>query len=155
MIAISLLLIAGGAIGAKLHRSIEKKRFTSSLDRLKTRLSDCRQLALNMQADWKGALYHNEDKWVFEAYTLDEAKMNRFLPLKLESFDLYWNGNKIDQVSFLFASGGEVRVEKEATGTFLFKKNKDSDRWEIPLIFRLDESPDGSKSGPQHPDVLQ
>ena len=154
MIGISLMMIAGSLVGVNLHKSIEKKKFTSSLARLKTRLLDCRQLAINMQADWQGDLRLSNGEWIFDAYTLDEAKFPNFRPLKLEKFDLFWNGKKVAAISFLFASGGEVRIDKQTSGTIAFSKKNFQDLWQFPTLFQLDESGDEKKAGPLHPDEL-
>lgn len=154
MIAISLILIAGSAIGIKLHTAIEKRRFGSSLERFRSRLIDCRQLALNMQSDWKGVLQKTSDEWAFFGYTLDEVRFKNFPPLKLGSFSLFFNQKKVEKIEFLFSSTGQVVVEKSSFGTLLFSTKSSCIIWELPQIFQLDENLDGKRLGPVRPDEL-
>ena len=66
MIGVFLLLLAAGAVSWKMYPLIEKRKFQSDLERLRSRLLTCRHLALTMQADWRGSLVRVKNKWVFE-----------------------------------------------------------------------------------------
>ena len=146
MVGIAILMMACGAIGLRLHTAIEKKRFTSGLDKLKARLIDTRLIAANMQSDWKGILQLKNGEWIFESYCLDESKFHaRSLPLG--AFSLFLNQEKKESLEFLFAASGQVRMEKDFEGVLFFSKKAYDATWKFPEIFLLDESKDGKKIG--------
>lgn len=107
MLAISIIVMAGGVLSWKLHGMLEKKRFSSSVERLSSRMVSCRFLALNMQADWKGILRKQTDsRWVFEAFCVEAG--GNVPSLKVDFSAVDWEGEKTDKVEFLFTATGHI-----------------------------------------------
>lgn len=148
MIAISLLILATSAIGWKMHGMIEKKRFSSHVERLHSRLLTCRQLSLNMQADWKGILACQGKKWTFDAFCVDNPKTPQLPPLILESLEFTWNGEDRKILSFEFTASGDIFPQ----GSLQIQNGKmGAVEWKFPDLFSFRE---GNKLGPTHPDDL-
>ena len=148
MVAISLLIMASGAIGWKMHGMIERKRFTAGVERLHSRLLTCRRLALNMQADWRGSLQWNGEKWLFEAYCIDSPRTPKLIPFSLDALSISLDGEKKESMIFDFAASGEILPR----GLIVIGQKKMEVKWKLPDLFLLEE---GSKRGPIHPDELK
>ncbi len=149
VIVIAVIAIAGGALGWKLHQMVARKRFTSSVERLHSRLHVCRRLALNMQADWRGTLDKKEGRWAFETFSTDSDST---LPiLWLDSFVVFLNGEEKEDLAFDFTATGEVYPK----GVLVFassKDHKESITWTLPDLFHLKE---GKELGPLSPNELK
>lgn len=137
MVALALLLIAAGALGLKMHSMVQKKKFQSQLNRLKSRFCACQKLAIAMQSDWEGVLKQEGRNWVFETQCLDGVKMKKLSPLVLEPpFQVFFNGKVISGIQVDFYSSGEVLPK----GELRFRKDKtDSQQWQIPEMFQKSE----------------
>jgi hypothetical protein len=145
MVAICLVTAAAGAIGWNMHRRIARKKFTASIEKLHSRLSTCRRLSFNCQADWRCSLAWNGKSWALASRCVDRPQS---LPsLDLGSFLLILDGEKKNTLTFDFTSTGEV-----LPGGVLQLQNSPEEskvEWRIPDIFFLEE---GTKSGPVHPE---
>lgn len=147
MVALSLLLFAGGVFGWKMHQMIAKKRFTSSVEKLQSRLLTCRFLAMNMQTDWKGSLYCQGGSWKFESSAVDDSFASKIPSLSLELSEVSWNGEKKKEYVFDFSATGDVIP----AGRLDIYGASGSVQWTFPELFSLEE---GKKNGPMHPDEL-
>ena len=153
MVAISIMLIAAGAIGWKMFRMIERKRFSSGAEKLRSRLFTCRQLALNMQADWEGVLRRDGKKWTFEAKCVDSPEVAGLPPLVLDILIFSLDGEKKELLSFYFTATGEIYPK----GVLLIRQSATDPEaprieWKFPEIFLKEE---GDKLGPLHPADLK
>ena len=149
VIVISLIALTTGAFGWQIHHGIAKKRFTSSLDKLRSRLCICHRLAINMQADWTGVLTKQGKQWVFEASCPDSPETPPLSPLALEFLTCTLDGQNQTALTFDFTSTGEVYPK----GTLSFfpmggVPSKDPIQWKVPELFLLEE---GETLGPIHP----
>ena len=151
LVAICLLTLIAGALGWKLHGMIARKRFTSGIERLRSRLLTCRRLALNMQADWRGVLQWNGETWVFEAVCVESPKMPGLSPLSIDSLTIFLDGEKKEFLAFDFTASGDVFPKGILT---IAPKTGESDKieWKFPDLFLLEE---GEKLGPVHPDEVK
>lgn len=149
MVAISLVLLTLSALGWKMHGMIAKKRFTSSVERLKSRLLTCRRLALNMQADWSCVVECGEKNTIFTAQCLEYPSSLETFSLTLEPVEFLWNGEKKIKFSFDFTASGDILPQ----GCLQIRKTQDmSVEWNLPGLFSLSE---GNRLGPLHPDDLK
>lgn len=148
MVAISLFVLATSAIGWKMHGMIAKKRFSSSVERLRSRLLTCRQLSLNMQSDWRGILQYKGKKWTFDAFCVDNPKALGFPSLVLDSLDFVLNGEDKKIFFFEFTASGDIFPQ----GRLQIRNGKIGEvEWKFPDLFSFRE---GTKLGPTHPDDL-
>ncbi|MBX7067111.1 MAG: type II secretion system GspH family protein [Parachlamydiales bacterium] len=144
MVALVLIAIASTAVSIQLRGAIEKKKFNSNLDRLKSRMFVAQKLAIATQADWTGVLKKEKDGWTFLVQT-DETNGKQFSPLRLDKMELYLNGKKINsQLVFDFFSSGHTSPE----GILSFKQGSQHCEWKGFDLFQRNE---GKKSGPTHP----
>lgn len=143
MMAIVLLAMASGVIGWKMHKAVEKKQFQSQLERLQTRFTVAQKLAVTMQADWKGVLKKQKKEWVFET-TCEEGTARKLSPLHLKAMEVFFDGKKVDELTFDFFSSGKVLPE----GNFSFTTPSDKVQWKTSQLFQRQE---GKKLGPIHP----
>lgn len=141
MVALVLLVIAGGGIVWKMQGAIQKKRFQSELERFRARLTVCQRLSVAMQSDWKGVLERKGNEWVFEVSCEEEAR--KLPPLTLHS-KILLNGKKFDGMTFDFFSSGEVFP----LATLTFSQKDERTEWQLSEIFEREE---GKKLGPLHP----
>ena len=150
LVVIAILGITAGMIGWNLHQVIADKRFNSSVDKLHARLSTCRRLALNMQADWKVVLRQEGTRWVAEAVCVDSPATGFPLPLlSLEPMEFLFDGEPQGEWVFTFTATGEVYPKGALTlRSRQKKKSQKTVQWEIPALFSLQE---GSELGPVHP----
>jgi hypothetical protein len=148
MIAISLMLIAAGAIGWKMEGMIARKRFQSDVEKFQSRLLVCHRLALNTQADWRGNLVRDGEKWIFTVHCIENPKLFPLPPLSLRDLSLFLEGEKREEVSFDFTATGEVFPK----GRMKLSGSKGlAVEWLLPELFSLEE---GDRKGPAHPDDL-
>lgn len=147
MVAFSLILMAGGAIGWKMHGLLEKKRFSSGVEKLTSRLEALRSFALNTQADWKGTLSQRKSgQWVLEACCIDAP--GKTSSLTLEPLELFWDGQRQYRIEFFFTATGQVLPK----GTLELRSAKgESRRFVFPNFFFIEE---GTQKGPLHPSLL-
>lgn len=144
LVALMLITIASTAVSYRMRGAIEKKKFHSTLERLKNRIFVVHKLATASQADLKGVLKKDEDGWTFLIQS-DEPHMRRFSPLHLDPMDFFFNGKKItDELVFDFFASGQASPE----GIFSFKQNFLQEQWQSSDLFQRSE---GKKSGPIHP----
>lgn len=153
MIALVLLMIAGSAVSWKMHQWIQKRRFQSDLEQLRSRFFTCHHLALTMQADWRGVLRPLKGKWRFEASCLDPSINTYLPPITLHSFTLSFKGEVQKEFAVDFFSTGTLFPQGELT---FYQDVKDSEglsqTWQLPHLF-LNQEGDGKKDlGPLHPD---
>jgi hypothetical protein len=143
MVAITLLVIASGAIGIKMHTAVRKKQFHAQLERLQARLLVSQKLAIATQADWKGVLKKQGKEWVYTT-TCEEEQARKLSPLRLLSLEIFFEREKVDELQIDFFASGQVLPE----GNFLFTANNEKIRWETKEVFQRQA---GQKSGPTHP----
>lgn len=153
MIALSLLMIAGTSIGWKMYTIVEKRRFFSDLQLLRSRFLTCHYLALNMQADWKGVLRKENDRWVFTATCSDHPTKKILPPVFFRSLSFTLNQELQDSFSIDFFSSGAVFPQ----GDLVFYedlKNQEGRKeiWKLPDIFQTQEGDGNRILGPMHPD---
>lgn len=144
MIAFILIAMASGLIAMKLHPAIEKKKFSSDLERLKCRLFTAQKLAIAMQADWKGILKKEPSGWVL-IVECEEQQGKRLAPLHFSKMDIFLNQKKIsDKLEFDFFASGHF----DPVGVFSFSREPNKAVWENVELFQREE---GKKLGPIHP----
>jgi len=144
MIAFFLLTLAGGAIGIKMYRAVEKKKYTSEMERLESRCMACHKLALATQTDFVGRFSKRKKGWVFETECVEDSSKS-FSPIELNFSELLLNGKAVKRELVIdFFSSGQI-VPK---GTLSFKHPSMQTVWETSKIFQRDE---GVKLGPLHP----
>lgn|GEM_PF-1256127 len=153
IVAFSLLLIACGSVGWKMYQVIEKRRFQSDLEQLRSRFFTCHSLALNMQADWKGLLHLVKGKWVFEATCFEHATKKTLPPIVLHSFVLSFKGEVQDFLLIDFFSSGAISPQ----GDLIFYQDPSDPKtrkeiWKLPDILQFQEGNGSKELGPMHPD---
>src|SRR5690242_11523293 len=94
MAGLALVLMAAGAITWKMVGFIEKRRFKTDLEQLKSRILTTHALAVNMQADWEGILKRDGKIWIFQTICLDppKSKQAQFSSIQLHFSDVLLNG---------------------------------------------------------------
>lgn len=145
-LAISLVVLASSLIGWKMVSMMEKKRFASNAERLKSRLLTCRRLAMNMQSDFRGTFAQDGKKWIFQTECVDEPNVKTPATLSLEGFAVFLDGKQRESIAFDFTSSGGIFPHG-----FLMLQGAKGDlvEWKLPDMFFLKE---GVGSGPLHPD---
>jgi len=143
MVAITLLAIASGVVGIKMQSAVRKKQFHSQLERFQARLLVSQKLAIAMQADWKGVLKKQGKEWIYST-TCEEEQARKLSPLSLNSMEIFFDGEKVDEIEIDFFASGQVLPE----GNFIFTANEETIRWKTSEIFQRNA---GKKSGPVHP----
>jgi type II secretory pathway pseudopilin PulG len=148
MIAISLLILVTSSFGWKMHDMIAKKRFTSNVERLRSRLLTCRRIALNMQCDWRADIENEEKKTVCRASCIDSPKTLGLPVLYVDFLEFILNGEKINKISFDFTASGDIFPQ----GHLQIRSGKAGKiEWDLPNLFSVQE---GNKLGPVHPEDL-
>lgn len=150
MVGLSLVLMAAGAIGWKMHGLIEARRFKADLEQLKSRIQTIRTMAINMQSDWEGILKRDKKHWTFEAICLDPPRSKSFSPTQLRISEVVFNEKSRDHYTFFFSSTGEVLP----SGSLFFRplsKSGKTERLDFPEIFGKREGFGGKELGPAHP----
>ncbi|MBF8262995.1 MAG: hypothetical protein HW387_660 [Parachlamydiales bacterium] len=142
MIAVMLLAIVGSIIGIRISRALDEKQFQTAVNRLYIELESCRQMALNMQADWTAVLEKKGKRFVLQRLCPETAKSGAFE--WAAPCELVWNGEKIQQIAFLFAASGKIspQGQLEIIGT------QRKVHWALPQIFMLDEGIGGAMPRP-------
>ncbi len=143
LIAIVLLAIASSVVGLRMHKAIEKKKFQTELQQLRSRIKVSQKLAISMQADWRGTLKKEEKGWVFEA-KCEEVEGRRLPPLHLDRLEIFFNGKRVEELNFDFFASGHTFPE----GVFLFQSDAGKERWKTSELFLREE---GGELGPLHP----
>lgn len=141
MIGIALITLASGVIGIKMHKAIEKKRFQSTLERIKARILVAQKLAISMQADWHASFQKKDKNWIFETVCEEKRKLS---PLSFQSLEIYLNGKKVQTLTLDFYATGEVLPD----AILLFKNKSEKVEWKISELISHEE---GKKLGPLHP----
>jgi len=150
VVGLSLLLLAAGSLGWKMQNYLEKRRFRTSAEQMKSRMMTIQRLAVNQQSDWRGELTHEGKNWVFRVECLDPPRAKSSSPIYLRGAEVMLNGKKEEAVTFGFFSSGFV----QPSGVLEIRSVKDGEieRWELPRIFGQEEG-DGSRAlGPIHPE---
>lgn len=138
MVAIVLLAIAASAIGIRTSQALEKRRFQTAAGRLFSELEACRQLAMNMQADWNLEVQKKNGRLVL-LRTSAEVSESVAHEWKAEG-DLLWNHEPVERIAFLFSSTGKI-VPK---GRLEMICGKIKIQWDVPQVFALQEGTDGA-----------
>ena len=137
MIAIFLIAIASSAMGIRMHRLVEEKKFHASADRLYAELESCRRLALNMQADW---IVNLEKKPHRISLTRVCPETGKSIIVSWEVLDpLLWNGKPVQHLSIQFSATGQVAP----SGLLEMVHSNQHIRWQLPQMFHIIESSDG------------
>lgn len=145
MIAITLVLLATSAIGWKMHGMIAKKRFSASVERLRSRLVTCRRLALNMQSDWQGNLVSDGKQATFSSHCIDDLNVMDLSTLSLGPIEFSLDGSQVKKISFDFTSSGDILPQGRIQ---IRSGDLDPVEWDLLDLFSMKE---GKKSGPAHP----
>ncbi len=151
MVALALILIAGGFAGWKMHQAVCKKRFQSELSRLQSRLLTCQRLATAMQCDWKGVLSKKGSEWNFETVCIESLDAKKMKPLQLHSFDLFYNGKKTEFLEIDFFSSGQT----DPDGSLLFVQEEQKSEMRFPELFQRESSGNSKKKGPPFPNPVK
>lgn len=139
----AIFVMASGVIGWRMHKAIEKKKFQSELERLRVRMKTAQKMAVSMQADWKGTLQREGKGWLFE-FHCEEVEGKQLTPLHLDSLDIFWNGQKVDDFTLDFFANGFIFPE----GKLVFQSGERREEWKISELFLREQ---GKKLGPLHP----
>lgn len=145
IVAISLILLAVTSMGWKMYGMIAKKRFSSSVERLKSRLLTCRRLAINTQTDWQGNLFFDGSETRFTSECLEDRKVALLPTLSLGPIEFVLNGQESKKISFDFTSSGEIHPQGKLQ---LRSKDLQPVEWKLSDLFSTQE---GTKAGPAHP----
>lgn len=148
LIAITLLVMVAGTLGWKVNGMIEKKRFTSNVERLRSRLLTCRRLAVNMQSDWQGQLYFQKSQAFFSTRCIDDPSALELKTFLLGPLQFFLNGEECKKISFDFTSTGDILPQGSLEIRDL---NKNEVKWDLADIFSLKN---GKNAGPENPDNL-
>ena len=146
MIAIAICAAVASAIGWKMHGMIVKKRFSSSVERLCSRLLTCRRLAMNMQADWGVSLYCKGNQTFLKAECIDSPEVKALPPLSLGFLEFFLDDKAQERISFAFTATGDILPEGR-----LKIRSKKAGAVEIDLL-NLFSVQGGKALGPMHPD---
>lgn len=131
MIAICLFAIASGWISFKMHGAIEKKKFQSAINRLKSELIVAQKLAIAMQVDWSGVLKKEKNGWVFSV----ESQDKKLKPLHLGQLNIISEGKNIKEVLYFdFFASGYTNLE----GTIVFEKGSTRETVKMGELFSRD-----------------
>lgn len=121
LIAILLLTLISGLIGAKMYGAIEKKRFHSSMGQLKERLLIAQKMAIASGKDWIGTFEKDKQGWIF---SIQSEENQSFRPIHFEKIDLFYNGRKIYKpLQFHFFASGYI----DPRGKLSFQKGADQE----------------------------
>lgn len=124
MVAFVLLAMAASIIGIQMNKAIQKKKFHTQVERLRDRLNITQKLAVAMQSDWRARLHKESKKWLFESKCI-EPDVRELKPLNIDSFEVTFNGKRVELLEFDFYSTGLVKPE----GILMFKKGNESIYW--------------------------
>lgn len=145
MIAIALILLAASSLGWKMYGMIAKKRFSSSAERLRSRLLTCRRLAVNTQSDWQGNLFFEGKEARFSSDCSEDRKVSRLPTLSLGALEVLLDGQESKKISFDFTSSGEIHPHGKLQ---LRSDSLEPIEWNLSDLFSMQE---GTKAGPAHP----
>ncbi len=144
LIAITLIILATSAMGWKMAGMIAKKRFNSSVEKLRSRLLTCRRLAMNMQSDWRGELSIGKEAQ-FSTQCVDDARVFPMPTIMLGPIQCSLNGQERNKIFFDFTSSGDIRPHGQIE---IRSGHLNPVKWDLIELFSLEE---GLKAGPSHP----
>jgi hypothetical protein len=150
VVGLALLLMAAGAIGWKIHGFVEKKRFATDLERLKSRVITLHRMAINTQSDWEGTFERDGKNWAFHAACLDSSRAPIYSPIELSVSEVIFDGESREAFTMAFYSSGEILPR----GKLRFRSSRDPKtvEWDLPAIFGNLEGDGIRELGPVHPD---
>ena len=146
MVALAILAITATAVGWRTHAFFTKKKFQSSLEQLSSRMFTLHQMAVNMQADWRGVLKRHGNQWIFEASCIEQPSARAFPSISLSPFDLLIDGREEKVFTIEFFSSGEIRPK----GHLVFRQDGHSKEWTLPDLFQKEQE-NPKRLGPIHP----
>lgn len=132
MVVMSLIITASSLSCWKMVGMIAQKKFSSHVERFRSRLLVCHQLSMNMQADWKGVW----ENGIFSVYCVGDPKTVVAPPLVLDSLELVLNGKEMGEIVFEFASSGAISPHGLLE---IHSKKGDVVQWTFPDFFALYE----------------
>ena len=147
MVVITLITLASASMGWKVHGMVAKKRFSSNVERLRSRLFATRQIAVNTQEDFRGHLVKKGATCSFQAWCVENPKTANIPLLSMDFFNFFLNGEEKNEIFFDFTSSGDIFPQ----GCLQIRGVSVVD-WTLPDLFSFQE---GEKSGPVHPDELK
>ncbi len=131
MIALMLILLASGVISYKMKGTIERKKFTSEIECLRTRMRGIQKMAMATETDWEGVLRKENSGWVF-FLQCDEAKSHKFSPFHLAKMEIALDQQKVqDLLVFYFYANGHTSPE----GTLSFSLDSHKNEWNLAQLF--------------------
>lgn len=133
MIAVLLLAIAAGAIGLRMGKSLEERRFQAARDRLHLELELCRFQALNQQADVIVVLEKSQERIRFKQSCPEMATEKVFHWDGPGQF--LWNGEPMQTGIFYFYATGTIHP----SGRFEWVHGNRRASWDIPGCFAYSE----------------
>ena len=148
-LGIAILGLVSSFVVVKMNRLIDRKGFDSDVERIESRIFICRRLALNMQADWTAVLEKRKDRSVFTAVCSENGASYGLPPAKLRLLGFFFNGEKLDSLSFQFSGTGQI--SPKGLLQIIDDRTGQKREWNIPDVFYIEES---QKGGPLHPEDL-
>jgi prepilin-type N-terminal cleavage/methylation domain-containing protein len=138
MVAVVLISLGSAVVSVRMYKAIQKKKFHTQLERLRTRLTVSQKLAVASQTDWSACFKKEAHGWVFEVFC-DEMEHKKLPPLMLSEIEIFLDQKKVDGLTFNFFSSGHVLPQ----GTLKFVRDTQNVEWETTEIFLKEE---GKKS---------
>ncbi len=133
LIGILLIALVSGAIGLRVGKGIEEKKFSSSVDRLFVELEACRRLSLNAQADWIAILEKKEGKFFLHKSC---PEMQKAVSVSWStSCKIHFNQEEVSALSFQFSASGKLSPQ----GILTLSDGKRKITWTLPDRFSVFE----------------
>ena len=150
MIALSLILMAAGAVAWKMKGAIAKNRFHSDVSRIQVQLESSYRLAINTKADWTVILDRSADRLNVSSLCATKLALIPFQPrnLPLQPLKMIFNGREAERFVIYFSPTG--KVSPEGVLELLQPSNGFHKELRIPELFQRREV--SEKEGPLHPD---
>lgn len=146
MIVICLMSVALGGFGFKCYGLIEKKRFSSQVNKLYSRLQTLHLLSLSTGRDYSLSLRQEKKSVICRSFFLKEGALHEDTPLTIEGVQLILALTKSDRLDIVFYSNGRVQ---SSDGLHLAHKSG-----EIKICIEdFFSQTQGKKMGPIYPKI--
>jgi type II secretory pathway pseudopilin PulG len=135
LVAISILILAAGALFYRISTLIDKKHFDSDSARLEQLLLSTRTLALNSQSDWRLAF----KKSSVNLFCRENPDLSYTIPPFTAGL-FHWNDEPAPEFIIDFFSSGLVRP----TGQLVFAAEEKKSSLNLPALFKqVEDGPIG------------